>query len=156
MAIQIAIRATTLGTIAVMRRLGAFVEARRLRRLGERLTLRWVNRTRQGKSRTGARFKPYTAAYAAQKGVGRRSVDLKDTGAMQRALKVQKATSRSIQVGVTGRQGRKAAGHQQGTGRLPKREWLGMSREDRRWLRTELKEIVRGQIDQAKRRGRRR
>ncbi len=129
------------GPIALIRAAGAFVDRLEMRKIGDSVALRIKNRTRRGLDQHRKRFTRYSAAYAAQKGVARTAVDLKRTGVMQRGFGVRKATSRSVQLGP-GSAPARAVRHQAGIG-VPKREWMGFSAEDRRFMKDQLRDIVR-------------
>lgn len=150
--IRIAIKSFVTGTIAVIRRAGGFTDAQSLRRVGGLLAWRIRNRTERGLDQDRRPFKPYSAAYAAKKGVSRRHVTLRLTGGMLRGFTVRRATSRSVTLGPTTGRAR-AIAHQAGAGHLPKRAWMGLSRDDRKFLKDEIRAIVHGRIRSARRRG---
>lgn len=110
----------------------------RMRALAAEMRDRTTERTQGGKSASNRRFRAYTPAYAMKKGVGRQPVTLKDTGAMLRAFSILKATTKSFTLGIKGGASKikkRAAAHQLGLGHMPKREWIGFTAADKKFMK---------------------
>ena len=118
----------------------------RMRALASEMRDRTTRRTRGGKSANNRRFRAYTSAYALQKGVGRQPVTLEATGAMLRSFVVQAATTKSFTLGIkrgASKVATRAAAHQLGLGHMPKREWIGFTAADKKFMKAAFTDELR-------------
>ena len=98
--------------------LGTSAEKRAdLRAAGVEIAVKVQNRTQGGKDENNARFKPYTPAYAKQKGVGVTQVDLYRSGDMLNNLDVLEVTDHSVAVGFSDSAMKQRAEHNEARGR---------------------------------------
>lgn len=98
-----------------------------------------VDRTTDGKSIHGGKFRMYSAAYAEAKGVGRSEVDLMDTGAMLDSMRVLRQNGSELTIGY--RDGSKLAKRAEYNqeGRTP-RPFLGLNKRELRELENFVRE----------------
>lgn len=104
-----------------------------------------VRRTRAGRDRSGRSHTGRAGRYAdARSG---RTVDLHQTGAMLSSVRPV-ITAHGIRLGFSDPvQERKAARHQHGTKRLPKRAFFGLDPNQKVRIRSELRSVIRKLID---------
>ena len=87
--------------------------------------------TKKGVDVHGRRFTAYTQSYKKQKGSSK--VDLWLSGDMQKSLRVKKLRKNSYEVSFRGSLSNvKATAHNNGTKKLPKREFFGVSKRSRK------------------------
>lgn len=103
-------------------------------------------RTISGKDRHGRRFRPYAQATVQdRKERGRQTahVDLVDKGHMLAAMIVRRRGKNSAEITFANAQEmEKALGHQKGVGRLPKREFFGLGKEERKAIAKVIRNAV--------------
>ena len=103
------------------------------KRLFAEIAIDTINtRTLDGKTVNGGSFKPYSAAYAKEKGVTRDSVDLFLEGDMLESISRRSSKEKSSTVFIQmekGLQTKKAFNHNTGD-TLPKREFFGITRNE--------------------------
>lgn len=110
---------------------------------------RIIARTSRGLDGNGQPFKEYTDAYAKRKAnSGRDSgrVDLTWSGRMLKALMIHRITNRDYVIGVYGEEGIRAAAHNYGSGKMPKREFVTLSPEDERLLADAVRRRMRARV----------
>jgi len=102
-----------------------------------------TDRTTKGRDRRGRPFRPYskkTAELRRKRGRQTDHVDLTDKGHMLAAMTVKPlGRGRAEVTFANATEARKAAGHQFGKRRLPKREFFGLSAADRQALAAMIK-----------------
>lgn len=79
------------------------------------------------------KFKPYSKKYAEKTGKDRNKVDLDLYGDLLNSIEILKSTPQVIEIGIVGDQAPKAHGHltgQYGKGPLPRRSFLGLTKQD--------------------------
>lgn len=92
-----------------------------------------IKDTTKGKDVNGNRFQAYSKATIAIKGSS--NVNLRHSGRMLKNLKARKKRNAKYIVGFSnGSEEQKALGHQLGTRKLPKREFIGISKRSRQTI----------------------
>lgn len=110
-----------------------------------------VERTQDGKSLNGSKFRRYTKEYADFKGVSRDDVDLTLTSDMLESLAVVKSTANTVTIGFVGDQDGKAHGNHTGKdGAVPKmrRPFFGVQKQELKDINSEFKRKEEPEIDQ--------
>ncbi|MCA9813212.1 MAG: hypothetical protein KC483_10195 [Nitrosarchaeum sp.] len=112
-------------------------------------TLDIHNRTLAGKDKNNQTFKEYAEVTKAQKIAEHKQSDppnLKQTGLMLGGIQVgrpkQSVRRVTIDIFITGDQADKARGHQFGIGRLPKREFFGLTTKEKETFRSTLEKLI--------------
>lgn len=113
-----------------------------------------VKRTAGGKDAEGGTFAKYSKPYAKYKAkkLGSAAVTLRETGQMLQAVQV---TSGATEAGIEGRisvlnSGRKGGStnaalaryHNEGTGKLPRRHWFDLSKEQAERVYKKIKDLI--------------
>jgi len=84
--------------------------------------------TGASKDINGRKFKKYSAGYAAKKGNAK--VNLKDSGKMLSSLRVKRISNTKYELSFSSKkEGIKAAVHNRGIGKMPKRQFFGLSKK---------------------------
>jgi len=107
------------------------------------LAIEQINqRTLDGKTIHGGKFKKYSKEYADMKGVSRDSVDLFLDGDMLDSLEAE-ANGNKIKISIGGDSVETAKGFNHHTGdTLPKRPWFGLTTDEVRLLSEQVKDAV--------------
>jgi len=116
--------------------------------IGQAFIDKIVERTQKGKDKDGKRFKGYSKTYkesldfkAHNKKAGK--VDLKLTGDMQRSIDVVDENSKSIYIGFDNQEDMdKAHGHITGGGKLPVRDFWGLTSKEKESVRKDFQSDV--------------
>ncbi len=107
-------------------------------------------RTAEGVSAKGNKFKAYSKKYAEKKGVGVGDVDLRLFGDMLESLDMIESTPQTITLGFDDElQNAKAWNHNTGD-TLPKREFLGLMKKEMQVIAEQFAEQVQSLKDQSK------
>lgn len=111
---------------------------------------KWAGGMRKTRTGKGLAFDSYAAF---KRWLGRTAVDLRGPRAphMLQALVVKVAGAgaaivKEARIGIYGKEAARADGHQRGTGRLPKRKFLGASAADRKAMIGELMARIKARI----------
>jgi phage gpG-like protein len=120
-----------------------------VRYVAERFKARIITRTLRGVDADQQQFKPYSDAYAKRKAKsGRNSsqVDLTWSGRMLQGLMMHSITDRYFTIGVYGEEAARAAAHNAGKGKMPRRKFIALGKDDRRLMEEDLKERIRARL----------
>jgi len=101
--------------------------------------------TQEGKDRYGRKLKPYAKqTKELRKARGRQTahVDLVDSGNMMAALTYRARGNKAEVMFGKPAEAEKAWAHQTGKGRLPKREFFGLTKDERRKVAAKVKEHI--------------
>lgn len=111
---------------------------------------KWAGGIRKTRTGKGLVFDSYAAF---KRWLGRTAVDLRGPRAphMLQALVVKVAGAgaaivKEARIGLYGKEAARADGHQRGTGRLPKRKFLGASADDRKIMIGELMDRIKARM----------